>query len=73
MLKKALEISGSVVIGMRVDYRDNYKLFQRDARAPSQLSRVEGFRMIAATTIPVTGKELHKGDSNRVDWWPRGN
>jgi acetolactate synthase-1/2/3 large subunit len=26
-LKKAFEIPGPVLIGIRVDYRDNYKLF----------------------------------------------
>jgi acetolactate synthase-1/2/3 large subunit len=29
MLKIALEISGPVAIGIRVDYRDNYKIFQK--------------------------------------------
>jgi acetolactate synthase-1/2/3 large subunit len=29
ILKKAFEIPGPVLIGMRVDYRDNHKLFEK--------------------------------------------
>ena len=28
-LKKAFEIAGPVLIGIRVDYRDNHKLFEK--------------------------------------------